>query len=379
MRLRLLIFVTLIMGAMPSQAAAADFRQGNEVVVEANQVIEDDLYAAAGTVSILGTVRGDVVAAGGTVTVDGTVSGDVIAAGNSIAIRGEVDGSVRAAGNTVVVDGRIGGDLVAFASDVTILGNGRVGRDVIAGGAVVTLGGQTTRGVQVGSQSLTIDGRVGGDVQAQVQTLTLTARAMVDGALVYTSPAEASIASGAVVGGRTEHTLPARTQPETQGALALAIDWVRGLIGLLALGLFLVFFFPGFSRRSGEAIARSPVLSLGIGAGILIGIPILAALIFILGAIVGGWWLGLVALAFYFAAIAVSLPVAAIGLGASILRVTQRPIHLAVALLVGLVVLLLLGLVPILGAIVFLLAVLFGLGATGMAIASGRRMEMAPA
>jgi cytoskeletal protein CcmA (bactofilin family) len=377
--IRVPILVAIILGATAAPAAAADIRQGNEVVVGANQTVQDDLYAFGGTISILGTVRGDVVAAGGTISIDGTVTGDVIAAGSSIAIRGEVGGSVRAAGNNIVLDGRIGEDLVATGADITILSNGRVGRDVIAGGGTVTLGGQTTRGAQIGSQSLTIDGRVGGDTKAQVQTLTLTARAILDGSLTYTSPAEASIASGAVVSGPTEHRLPERTQPQTQGPLALAIDWVRGLIPLLALGLFLVFFFPAFSRRSGEAIVRSPLLSLGIGAGICIGLPILAVLIFIAGTIVGGWWLGLIALAFYFAAIAVSVPVAALGLGASILRLTQRPAHLAVALLVGLVVLLLLGLVPYLGPIVIVLAVLFGLGATAMAIAGGRRMEMGPA
>ena len=101
--------------------------------------------------------------------------------------------------------------------------------------------------------------------------------------------------------------------------------------------------------------------------------------IFVLGAIVGGWWLGLVALAFYFAAIAVSVPVAALGLGASIMRITGRPSHVVLALLVGLIVLLLIGLVPILGPLVIFLAVLFGLGATAMAVAGGRQPEPAAA
>jgi len=145
------------------------------------------------------------------------------------------------------------------------------------------------------------------------------------------------------------------------------------------LGLFLVFFFPSFSRRSGEALVRSPFMTLAIGALVLIGLPILAVVIFVLGTIVGGWWLGLVALAFYFAAIAVSVPVAALGLGASIMRITGRPSHVVLALLVGLIVLLLIGLVPILGPLVIFLAVLFGLGATAMAVAGGRQPEPAAA
>jgi len=44
-----------------------------------------------------------------------------------------------------------------------------------------------------------------------------------------------------------------------------------------------------------------------------------------------------------------------------------------------LIVLLLIGLVPILGPLVIFLAVLFGLGATAMAVAGGRQPEPAAA
>ena len=74
-----------------------------------------------------------------------------------------------------------------------------------------------------------------------------------------------------------------------------------------------------------------------------------------------------------------SVPVAALGLGASIMRITGRPSHVVIALVVGLIVLLLIGLVPILGGIVILIACLLGLGATAMAVAGGRQTEPAAA
>ncbi len=46
-----------------------------------------------------------------------------------------------------------------------------------------------------------------------------------------------------------------------------------------------------------------------------------------------------------------------------------------IALIVGLVVLLLVGLVPILGGIVLLIACLFGLGGAAIAVVGGRRAE----
>jgi hypothetical protein len=227
---------------------------------------------------------------------------------------------------------------------------------------------------------VTIDGRVGGNVRVQVDTLRIGERATVDGSITYTSANEAQIASGAKVEGTVTQSRPERgPEPLVTGPGALAIEWLRGLVGLLILGLFLVLFFPGFSRRAGETLVRSPLVTLGVGAGALIVLPIVAVLLFIVGALIGGWWLGLVVLAFYFAALAVSIPIAAVGLGASLLRVTRRPAHLVIALVVGLIVLLVVAIVPVLGGIVLFVALLFGLGATAIAVVSGRGAETAAA
>jgi len=378
--LRVLALAAIVMAAFPLRADASDIRQGSQVIIGPNDTIDDDLYAFATTVTISGTVNGDVIAAGNNISVDGTVNGSLSAAGNTVSIRGQVNGSVRAAGTTVFVDGKIGGDLFAAGNEVTTTANARIGRDAVVAGTTVTLTGAIVRNVQAASTNLTLDGPVGGNVSARADRLTLTGRAAIDGSLSYSSAQDASIASGAVIrGSTTRSTPPTGPVQVAPGPAAIAIDWLRGLVGLLLLGLFLVLFFPAFARRSGEALVRSPFVSLGVGCLVLIGVPIVAVLLFIVGALIGGWWLGLVALAFYFAAIAVSLPVAALGVGASILRVTRRPAQLVIALILGLIVLLLVGIVPILGGVVLFIAVLFGLGATAIAVAGGRRPETAPA
>jgi hypothetical protein len=167
-------------------------------------------------------------------------------------------------------------------------------------------------------------------------------------------------------------------QPVAQGPAALAIDWIKGLIGVLLLGIIVVIFFPGFARRSGEALVRSPILSLALGGLVLIGLPILAVVFFAVGLLIGGWWIGFVALAAYVVVLALSVPVAAIGVGGSFLRITGRPAPVWLALLFGLIVLMLVALVPILGGIVIFLALLFGLGATTIAVVGGRRTEPEP-
>jgi cytoskeletal protein CcmA (bactofilin family) len=378
--IRVLALVALFLTLTPSAAAAADIRQGQEIAIGATETIEDDLYAFGTTITIDGTIHGDLIAAGSNISVNGTVTGDVIAAGNSIAIRGQVGGSVRAAGNTIVLDGKLTNDLLAAGVEVTILSNGRVGRDAIVGATNTTISGQIGRDLQAGSTNVKIDGSVGGNVVATVDRLQLTDRATIGGNLKYTSKTEAQIANTSSVKGSTERQVPPEGRaPLVTGPAALVVEWLKGLIGLLILGILVVFFFPGFSRRAGEALVRSPWLTLAIGALMLIGLPILAIVFFAVGALIGGWWIGFVVIALLVVVLALSIPVAAVGVGGALLRMTRRPVPVWLALLIGLIVLLLVALVPILGGLVIFCALLFGMGATTIAVVGNRRAEVATA
>lgn len=378
--LRLVALVALILALNPSRAAAADIRQGQDITIGSADTIEDDLYAFGSNISINGTIHGDLIAAGNNISVDGTVTGDVIAAGNTVAIRGQVGGSVRAAASSVVLDGKVANDLVAAGNELTILGNGRVGRDVLVGATNTTVSGQIGRDLQVGGTTVKIDGAVGGNVTGTVERLQITDRGTVGGSLKYTSKNEAQIANASSVKGSIERQTPDDGRaPLFTGTAALVVEWLKGLIGLLILGILVVFFFPGFSRRAGEALVHSPWLTLAIGALVLIGLPILSIVFFAVGALIGGWWIGFVVLALFGVALALSIPVAAVGVGGALLRIARRPVPVWLALLIGLVVLLLVGLVPILGGLVIFCALLFGMGASTIAVVGNRRAEAAPA
>ena len=377
--LRLLALVVLILALTPNPAAAADIRRG-DVTIGTTETIDDDLYIFGSNIAINGTIHGALIATGNNISVDGTVTGDVIAAGQSVVIRGQVGGSVRAAGNTIVLDGKVTNDLLAGGNELTILSNGRVGRDAIIAATTATLGGQIGRDVQVGGTNVRIEGGVGGNVLATIDRLQLTDRATIGGSLKYTSKNDAQIANASSVKGATERQTPDDGRaPLFTGTTALVVEWLKGLIGLLILGILVVFFFPGFSRRAGEALVRSPWLTLAIGALVLIGLPILSIVFFAVGALIGGWWIGFVVLALFGVALALSIPVAAVGVGGAILRIARRPVPVWLALLIGLVALLLVALIPILGGLVIFCALLFGMGATTIAVVGNRRAEAAPA
>lgn len=375
----ILLLAALLLVSLARPAAAADIRQGDSITVPAGETIADDLYAFGGTISILGTVRGDVLAFGGTVIIDGNVTDDLIAGAGTVTVRGQVGGTVRVGSGRLVIDGSVGGDVVAGTGDVSLSATGRIGRDLVAGSGSVSIAGQVARHVMVGSDGLTVAGAVGGNVDAWVQTLAIANGASVQGNVTYTSARSATIDPGARVGGRVERREPPSVAEEPGEAAAPVLDWLRVLVGFLALGLLFVLLLPGLARRSREALTRSPLPSLAYGLAVLVGLPLLAIIVFIVGALVGGWWLGLIVLALYCIAILVSIPVAALFIGSWVLGRAGRPMDPVWGVAAGTAILLLVSLVPGLGGIVLFVAILFGLGALAVAAAGARREAPAAA
>jgi hypothetical protein len=141
------------------------------------------------------------------------------------------------------------------------------------------------------------------------------------------------------------------------------VDWIRALVGLTALGLAIVFVFPRFTQRTLGVAGHSPWLGLGVGFALLVGVPVLAVAVLVIGIILGGWWIALLAVGAYATALVVGYTLAAVFLGRSaihLLRLSEQ--HLAWYLLEGLALLGLIALVPVLGGLVLFGAVTFGLG-----------------
>lgn len=363
-RMSVAVLVAML-GLGPTLAFAAETRGGNAVVVGPGETIGDDLYVGAGTVTVLGTINGDLVVSGGTVTVSGPVKGDVIAAGGTTTLQGPVGRNVRVVGGTIVVANTVAQDVVVAGGNLTLGPQARVGRDLLAGIGTASIDGPVVRNVVANAGSVTLNAPVGGNVQFDGSTLTLGPQASIGGNLTYTSDNEV-VTAGPVVKGRTVR-VPRATTTASQSPLDQAVGgivgWVRALVGLFALGLILVLMFPAFSKRTVVTLQTSPVASILVGLIALIVVPVAAIILFALGLVVGGWWLGLIALTLYGIALVVSLTVAALYVGTLIeARVAIPGNQLVWALLLGVAIILLVGLVPVVGGIVVFVALLFGLG-----------------
>ena len=369
------IMVAALFAWLPLQAAAADLRQGSDVTVGSGETVNDDIYAGAGTVSIDGTVNGSVIAGGGTITVTGTVTRDLIVGGGTINVSGHIGGSIIAAGGNVTVTGPIAQDLVVTAGRVDVGSAAIIGRDLVVAGGTATISAPIARRVQMTSGSLTLRNRVGGDVRGRVDHLKLDG-AQIGGNLDYTSNNSVEQVNGAhVTGTITRHTPTDRGGDAGNGFLG----WLRGLIGIFALGLLLIFLFPALSSRAIDTERAQPWASLGIGAGILVITPIVALIVFVIGILIGGWWLGLLLIPLWILALAIGYAISGFLLGRLIFaRLGWGGYHDALALLGGLFVLTVVGLIPVIGWLVGLVAIVFGAGALALVVAT-RRAWMRPA
>lgn len=364
-----LVCVCALLSLAAPVHAARVFR-GEHLIVAEPDTIHDDVYACGGDVTVRGVVDGDVVACGGKVRIEGPVSGSVIAAGGNIDVSGDVAGSVRAAGGVIRLAGHTGHDLVAAGGDVALEPEGAVGRDVM-----------------LGCGKGTIDGPVARDVRAGLGQLRLGTRANIGGDLTYMSDRSMVRESGAVVRGKTtwyaeEPGMKHRSHVER--IVGRVVHHVREGMGVLILGLLYILLFPRFAQRTLEKLAMQPLPSTGVGLLAALVIPVAALTILIVGFLIGGWWIGASLIVGWLFAMGLGHAITSMTLGRWLgARMGSAGLPLGWSLLIGVAVLTVLGLIPILGALVSCLVVLAGLGALmmsiGAAISAGRAKGIAAA
>ena len=226
---------------------------------------------------------------------------------------------------------------------------GVIGRKLWVAGAVVVLAGE-----------------VAGNVEVVAQEIEVLPTARIRGKLVYWSPRPARIDPQATISGRVTHNLPelpsriART-----GTALVTVSRTSFMVGLtiIAVALFLV--FPRFTVLASRTVGSDPIKSFGMGLLLFAAIPVLAILsmITILGIPLGlliflgfsiALLLGFVLVAFYLGDVGAQ---AFMGR-----RARQRVVRVAF-LILALGILLLARQIPVIGAVLIVVAVILGLGA----------------
>jgi hypothetical protein len=236
------------------------------------------------------------------------------------------------------------------------------------GDLVVFHGSSTVDGTVDGSLTafdapVTIAGRVNGDVVAFNGRVELRSGANVTGDVV--SRDAPVVASGATIGGERRR-VQTNVRWDGFGWAGRLAWWLAVSVSTLVVGLVLLWLAGRGAARILEAGRTGLGPAIGWGLLVFFGLPILAiiALVTVVGIPLG---LGLLAALGLLYALGYSA--SAWILGRSLLR---PPAAWVVAFLVGWAILRVVALIPILGGLVWFVAMVFGLGALLVAVWRGR-------
>ena len=343
------------------------------VVIQAGRVIDEDLFAAGGRVIVEGRIKGDLTVVTRNLIINGVVEGDVNGLAWSADVPGEVGGSLRLAAWEIDVGGSVGDDVLSFARSLEV--DGRVGRDVLLAGVSArnsgTIGGEIRGELLWG---LYVDGSVAEDIDVGLHRLTITGSASVGSAVSWRQgligqnirgwTTRTSISPDADVGLIAE-VRPIPTDLSVR-ALRLLFQMLR-FISLLFSGILLIYLFPRLSRRATERAWSRPASSFGIGLLVFAGVPV-AAVLSLFTVVLAP--LALFALAFWVLGLFVGAVPALTALGR---RVTHSRYGLVGSFVVAALAWRLLRIIPLAGFGIYLLAVIWGMGAWAVSLWDGWR------
>ncbi len=320
-----LVVLALLTFGLTLPAGATEFRGGEVVIIDENEVIDDDLFISAGRIEMNGTVTGDLFAVGSEVAVNGTVEGSLFISGQIMEVAGEVDGSLYSSGLSVSLapQAQVGRNLYFGGFSLDTAAGSQIGRSLYAGGYQAVLAGDVAGDLGAGSAALELNGRVGGNVDISVEAsdpdfdttapfitgflpmgvrmrapgLRVGPQADIEGDLAYTSPSEQTLPEGAV-GGRVAFSTPepgADPGAPRGGVLYRLGDSLRQRVGeflaILLLGVLLLRYRPQILEAIGRHIQDQPLPSTGWGCLVLlvffVAIPVAALGIFLTAAVGG--------------------------------------------------------------------------------------------
>jgi cytoskeletal protein CcmA (bactofilin family) len=364
--LALAVGVLVLGGASP--AIAAKTSNSDIVLIREGEVVEEDLYAGAIAVRVVGEIDGDLVAfAAERVVIEGVVTGSVTVVAPIVAVSGTVGGSLRAVSRTLEVTGSIAGDVVAVGSDLSLGPDSRVGGDVLAWALSMSALGVVEADLNGSQRSLELAGRVDGHIDVAVGSLVIVDDLLVGGDLGYRSGREATGLDRVTANGAVVHKTPLPPNLRVRGLILYAR--LVSVIFLAISAVTIVWGWPDRTRAAAGRVAETSWKNWTYGAALFASPLVVVA---ITGVVLG---LAPPAAALPFLALVVPLTLAMLGLllvvalgagvpvSAYVGRRLFKGLGLPGAVIAGSLVLGAVWMLPYVGWLVPLIALPLGLGA----------------
>lgn len=343
---------------LPFSAGAAFLHVGGEYFLKGSEELSDDTYVLAPKAAFSGTALGDAAVLAREIESHGEIGADALFLGEQITVGGSVGDDARVAGGVVAVSGDIAGDAVIFGSEITLTEGARIGGNLYLVGGRAELRGSVEGDVKALAGEIVFGGFVGGSAEAWGE-VSATETARVAGDLIYHDSREIRVPDGVVSG---EIIFDKRLEKGFLLPWSGRLPVVFGLM-VLALGFVLLF----FARARTEEVLLDAGANFWMqtlrGAIVFVLVPVVA--VALVGTVVG-FFIGVVLLSLFFAAVFLSLAGTGMLLGSAAERFLFRrsPFPLSYRpVLLGTVLFALLFVIPYIGFAINFVIFLSVLGA----------------
>ncbi|MFY9531408.1 MAG: hypothetical protein WBC04_25560 [Candidatus Acidiferrales bacterium] len=372
--------VAVVMGALalalalPSTAGAAEIHHGHpNYTLPAGSEVKSDLIVYANFTHIDGDVDGDLIAWSQSVIVNGHVKGDIIAFARELRVNGPVDGNVRSFVQTLNLGNTVARNVMCWCGNLELPEKSQISGSLTVGAGDVQLSGRLGRDLLAFVGELELNGFVGGSARIGAGEVRISSTAEIDGPIRVRSDHHPEVSPAAKLASPIEFV----EQRHGPNYSSPRYYWHQALIwgAAFIFGLVLIFLLPTFFSNAVRASNRyGPAL--GVGALILVVTPAAAA---IACATIVGLGVGIATFFLYLVALYSSQVFVGAWIGEKLLGESTGTGAALGRLALGLAVFRVLRMIPYLGHVVLLAALIWGLGAVGLTIYRGTRSQVAAA
>jgi hypothetical protein len=331
------------------------------IVIPPEETVNDTLVVWGDAVKIRGTIRGDLIIMARKADIQGAVEGNVFCAAQTIDMTGRIEGDACAAGQFVQANGSIGANFWGAGLNLMRLGSGaKIQNNAAIFSSDLSIDGEIGRDLAAVGGMLDIDGIIGRDLLFSGGQIMVQAPAKI-GRNLYaqvTSKEKSGIGSGAAIGG--EKIIKLVETRSRYSYFRFYLVWFFYLIAAFLLGLLLFGIMPK-ARRFSFSNIRMLAASGGIGILVFIALPVAAL---ILAIPLFSLPIGILIFAIWFVGLFMAPVTVANYIGCAMLRrEDSKPSTRALALLIGLFLVVVAVNLPYVGTVINLLLIFIGLGA----------------
>lgn len=239
----IIIAFLLSLTLAPQPAEGSRFLSPKSPGFEIDTIYNDDVFISGFRIKFDSQVYGDLFSFSYEIVQTDSIMGSFMAFARSVQNLGPVGGSFRAFAQTMSCNATVGRNLLMFGQEINVGPQAVIGMNADLAGANVVSQGTITNNLVIKAHMAVVSGFIGGNLQFEGDSLTINPNTVISGDLIYSSPERAVIGAGTVISGKTDwkkmEDIEKPDRRDSGGGFWGALTWVVSLKGYLILASFM--------------------------------------------------------------------------------------------------------------------------------------------